>query len=118
MFNKQKSKQARAQRRHQRVRAKVSGTTERPRASVSRSLKHLYVQIIDDSTGRTLVAAADTEIKVAGKPVEKAKAVGVLLAEKAQKAGITTVSFDRGDAQYHGRVQAVAEGLREGGLVL
>lgn len=118
MTNVQKKKAAQAARRHGRVRAKVTGTASRPRVSVSRSLKHVYVQAIDDSVGKTLVSATDAEVKGAGKPVEKALAVGKLLAEKAKKAGITTVCFDRGSSRYHGRIKAVAEGLREGGLVV
>lgn len=111
-------KRARAVRRARRVRARFEGTAARPRLSVTRSLKHIYAQLIDDSVGHTLAAASDLTVKASGKPVEVAKAVGLAIAELAKKAGITTVVFDRGSNRYHGRVAAVAEGAREGGLVL
>ena len=101
-------------RRHRRVRAKVSGTGERPRLVVYRSLKHIYAQIVDDSVQRTLLTVSDHELK--GKKTVKSTEVGKLVAEKAKAAGITKVVFDRGGYQYHGRVKAVAEGAREGGL--
>lgn len=110
------------QRRHLRVRAKVSGTTERPRLNVFRSSAHTYVQLIDDSRGVTLAAAASSEADVVSKlgetktKTERAKAVGALVAERAQAAGITSVVFDRGGYRYHGRVKAVADGAREAGL--
>lgn len=111
-------KRARADRRARRVRARIEGSATRPRLSVKRSLKHIYVQLIDDVAGHTLAAASDLTVKAPGKPVEVAKAVGLAVAELAKKAGITTVVFDRGANRYHGRVAAVAEGAREGGLVL
>ncbi len=108
-------------RRHLRVRSKVSGTAERPRLVVFRSLKHIYAQLVDDDRGVTLLgvsdgsegidAAGDTKGKVA-----RGKAVGKLIAEKAKAAGFSRVVFDRAGYRYHGRVQAVAEGAREGGL--
>lgn len=102
--------------RHRRVRKKVIGVAERPRLAVFRSNRHIYVQVIDDSTGRTL-AAASTLDGVEGKdPKEKARNVGLSVAEKAKKAGITKVMFDRGGFMYHGRVAALADGAREGGL--
>ena len=106
-------------RRHLRVRRKVSGTAERPRLVVYRSLKHIYAQLVNDDLGVTLVGVSDQSegISVDGKgKVARSKAVGKLLAGKAKDAGVTRVVFDRGGYQYHGRVKAVAEGAREGGL--
>lgn len=103
-------------RRHRRVRKKVTGTPERPRLAVYRSNKHIYAQVIDDIAGRTLVASSTTAAGSAGAPKEQAKSVGLDIATKAKSAGITRVTFDRGGFRYHGRVQAVAEGAREGGL--
>lgn len=108
-------------RRHRRVRAKVSGTAERPRLGVFRSLNEIYVQAIDDVAGRTLAQASsiDPEIRenCKGKnKTEQAKLVGALVARRAREKGIAKVSFDRGGFQYHGRVKALAEAAREGGL--
>ena len=109
-------------RRHVRVRAKVSGSALRPRLNVFRSSAHIYAQVIDDVRGDTLVAASDLEDAVkerAGDGAAKtarAKAVGEVVAERAKDAGISAVVFDRGGFLYHGRVKAVAEGAREGGL--
>jgi large subunit ribosomal protein L18 len=103
---------------HLRVRKKISGTSERPRMNIFRSNKGIYVQVIDDTQGLTLVAASTKELTTVGTKIEKSKAVGQLLAEKAKAAGITNVVFDRGGYLYHGRVKAVAEGAREGGLSL
>ena len=106
-------------RRHLRVRKKVAGTAERPRLAVFRSLKHIYAQLVDDDRGVTLLGVADGSegISIDGKgKVAKGKAVGKLLAERAKAAGIKKVVFDRAGYRYHGRVQAVAEGAREGGL--
>lgn len=99
-----------------RVRARVRGTAERPRLTMQRSLKHIRVQVINDITGRTLVSATDRGLAktIIGK--ERAKAVGKLIAERAMKAGITAVVFDRGAYLYHGRVQALADAARAGGL--
>lgn len=104
--------------RHRRVRARVIGTPERPRLVVFRSLKHIRVQVIDDTAQRTVVAVADSELtgKAKRKPVEIAREVGKLLAEKAKANGVTSVVFDRAGYAYHGRVAALAEGAREGGL--
>ncbi len=103
--------------RHVRLRKKVSGTAEKPRLAVFRSLKHVYAQIIDDTKGHTIVAASSQdEGHTTGGNVEGAKAVGARLAEKAKAAGIEAVVFDRGGFAYHGRVAALAEGAREGGL--
>jgi large subunit ribosomal protein L18 len=112
----------RRQRRHVRVRAKVSGTAQRPRLCVFRSSAHIYAQVIDDERGHTLVAASDIEEAArdrAGKEANKtdrAKIVGELVAERAKEAGIETVVFDRGGFLFHGRVKAVAEGARSVGL--
>ncbi len=109
-------------RRHVRVRSKVSGTQARPRLNVFRSSAHMYCQVIDDLAGHTLVAASDIEDAVkkeAGDGATKsarARAVGLVIAQRAKDAGITSVVFDRGGFLYHGRIKAVAEGAREGGL--
>ncbi|MCI8403670.1 MAG: 50S ribosomal protein L18 [Clostridia bacterium] len=105
-------------RRHQRVRKNISGTAERPRLNVFRSAKHIYAQIIDDVKGVTLVAASsmDKDFDSYGGNIEGAKIVGKKIAEKACAAGIKEVVFDRGGYVYHGRVAALAEGAREGGL--
>ncbi len=115
-------------RRHARVRAKVLGTVERPRLSIFRSNKFIYAQIIDDEAGKTLVSASDMELKGAtsakssGAPkkkkgkIESSKTIGVELAKKAKEKNISKVVFDRGGYLYAGRVKAVAEGAREGGL--
>ncbi len=108
-------------RRHRRVRKKLRGTSARPRLTVFRSLTHTYAQVIDDTTGRTLAAAATVEADVRGGNtgnVAAAKAVGTRLAERAKAAGVTTVVFDRGGFKYHGRVAAVADGARAAGLEL
>ncbi|MCE9618550.1 MAG: 50S ribosomal protein L18 [Planctomycetes bacterium] len=100
------------------LRKRIIGTTERPRMSVFRSLNHIYVQVIDDSNGRTLVSASDREKASAaakGK-VTSAKNIGKVVAERAAKAGVTKVVFDRNGYLFHGRVKALAEGAREGGL--
>jgi large subunit ribosomal protein L18 len=108
-------------RRHVRVRKRVSGTAERPRLVVTRSSRHMVAQLVDDQVGRTLVSAStlEADLRAAeGPKVEKARRVGELVAERATAAGITAVVFDRGGNKYHGRVAAVAEGAREGGLSL
>ena len=104
--------------RHKRVRAKISGTPERPRLNVFRSLNHIYAQIIDDVNGNTLVSASSVEkdFGMTGGNCEAAKKVGQLVAERALDKGISEVVFDRGGYVYHGRVQSLAEGAREGGL--
>ncbi len=107
--------------RHRRVRAKVQGTAARPRLNVFRSLKHIYAQLVDDDTGKTLVAASTVESAVApnrqtGGNLEGAQVVGALIAERAKGAGISAVVFDRGGYAYHGRVQKLAESARAGGL--
>ena len=104
--------------RHKRVRAKVSGTPERPRLNVFRSATNIYAQIIDDVTGKTLVAASSLEkdFSCEGTKTDAAKQVGINVAERAKAKGIDTVVFDRGGYVYHGRVKALAEGARAGGL--
>lgn len=111
------NKQQKKARRHNRIRVKVNGRVERPRLLVARSLKHIQVQLIDDVQGKTLVAANDQEIKVDKQTkTEVSFAVGKLIAQKALEKKITEVVFDRGGDKYHGRVKAVAEGARAGGL--
>ncbi|MBS1868859.1 MAG: 50S ribosomal protein L18 [Actinobacteria bacterium] len=108
---------ARRLKRRRRVRAKVHGTAERPRISVFRSNRGISAQLIDDVAGRTLAAVNWTEAELRGlSRADQSKRVGTLLAERAKAAGIETAVFDRGGYQYHGRVQALAEGAREGGL--
>ena len=103
--------------RRRRVRAKVRGTAERPRIAVFRSNRGIFVQLIDDDAGRTLAAVNWIEPDLRGlKPMEQAARAGALIAERANAAGIETVVFDRGGYRYHGRVKALAEGAREGGL--
>ena len=117
MVNRPDTKAARLKR-HKRVRAKISGTAECPRLNVFRSLQHIYAQLIDDVTGVTLVSASSTEKDFTnyGGNKEAAKEVGKLLAERAKEKNITDVVFDRGGYVYTGRVAALAEGAREGGL--
>jgi large subunit ribosomal protein L18 len=103
---------------HKRIRRRVSGTQERPRLAVFRSLNHIYAQVIDDSQGNTLAAAASTEKDLRGKGgnLEGAKLIGRKVAERAKSKGITRVVFDRGGYLYHGRVKALADAAREAGL--
>ena len=117
MVSKSDSNKARL-RRHTRVRGKVSGTADRPRLNVYRSLNHIYAQIIDDVKGVTLVAASSVEkdFGMTGGNKEAAKKVGEMIAKRAAEKGITDVVFDRGGYIYHGRVKELAEGAREGGL--
>ena len=106
-------------RRHLRVRKKVAGTTARPRLVVTRSARHVVAQVIDDSAGRTLASATSMEGDIRGMSADKtaqSRKVGQLLAERAKAAGVATVVFDRGGNTYHGRIAALAEGAREGGL--
>jgi large subunit ribosomal protein L18 len=117
--NRSRTPQAARQRRHFRLRKRMSGTPERPRLSVFRSLSHIYAQVIDDTTARTLAAASDLEAdlrKATGNKSEIAKQVGALVAERAKSAGVTSVVFDRGGFHYHGRVKALADAAREAGL--
>ncbi|HTL39249.1 MAG TPA: 50S ribosomal protein L18 [Methylomirabilota bacterium] len=102
--------------RHQRVRARVTGTASKPRMNIFRSLTNIYVQLIDDSVGKTLVAASSKELKGKLKKVEQAAEVGKLVAQKATAAGVKKVVFDRGGYQYHGRVKQLADAARAAGL--
>jgi large subunit ribosomal protein L18 len=105
------------QRRRRRVRGKIRGTAERPRLSVYRSNRGLFAQLIDDDSGRTVAGVNWTEEELRGlAPMEQAKRSGELLAERAKQAGVDACVFDRGGYRYHGRVRALAEGAREGGL--
>ncbi len=116
----QESKAIIRKRVHKRIRRKVAGSTERPRLAVFRSVKHIYAQVIDDAVGHTLAAASSNEKNaksgVDGGNVAGAKAVGKLLAERAKEKGVKSVVFDRGGYLYHGRVKALADAAREGGL--
>ncbi len=121
MADKQQEKQLRLQRRKWSVRNSLAGTPERPRLAVFRSEKHIYAQVIDDLAGRTLASAASTNSDVRGEMktggnVAAAKLVGRAIAERAKAAVITQVAFDRGGRKYHGRVKALADAAREGGL--
>jgi large subunit ribosomal protein L18 len=115
-----KKRQARVQR-HNRVRARIVGTPDRPRMNIYRSLSNIYVQVIDDTAGHTMASASTLDKEVVGQiegksKVEAAKIVGKVAAERAKQAGITQIVFDRGGYKFHGRVAAVAEGAREAGL--
>ena len=121
MADKQKEKALRLQRRKWSVRNALSGNAERPRLAVFRSDKHIYAQLIDDLAGKTIASAASTSGEVRGSlknggNVAAAKLVGKAIAERAKAAGITKVAFDRGGRKYHGRVKALADAAREGGL--
>ncbi len=121
MADKNKDKAARLQKRKWSLRSSLFGSVERPRLSVFRSDKHIYAQVINDFDGKTLVAAASTATDIRGDlknggNIEAAKRVGKAIAEKAKAAGITKVAFDRGGRKYHGRVKALADAAREGGL--
>lgn len=108
-------------RRHVRVRKNIVGTTERPRLVVTRSARHVFAQVVDDSVGKTVASASTMEADLRGldgDKTAKAKRVGELLAERAKAAGVGAVVFDRAGNKYHGRVAAVADGAREGGLAL
>ncbi len=109
-----KSRAGKRERRHLRVRRRLAGTSERPRLVVYRSLKHITAQLVDDTIGKTLMTVTDNELQ--GKKSERSAEVGKRIAARAKEAGITRVVFDRAGYQYHGRVKAVAEGAREGGL--
>ena len=116
-----KSKAAARDRRHTRLRKKIEGTAVRPRLVVTRSARHVFVQVVDDAQGRTLASASTMESDLRtfdGDKTAKARKVGELVAERAKSAGVEAVVFDRGGSKYAGRVAAVAEGAREGGLNL
>jgi large subunit ribosomal protein L18 len=116
-----RTRTAMRQRRHRRVRLKISGSQARPRLNVYRSLSQIYAQLVDDGSGHTLVAASSLDPELHGKldklsKVDKAKLVGEMLSKRAKKEGIEEVVFDRGGYRYHGRVRALAEAARAGGL--
>ncbi|GAA3609944.1 50S ribosomal protein L18 [Marihabitans asiaticum] len=116
-----KGKVAARGRRHVRLRKKVTGTAARPRLVVTRSSRHVFVQVVDDTVGKTVASASTMETDVrslTGGKTEQAKKVGELVAERAKAAGVESVVFDRGGNKYHGRVAAIADGAREGGLAL
>lgn len=122
MINKQ-SRDSQRQRRHLRVRKRVQGTSERPRLSVFRSLKHVYAQVIDDESGRTLASASSSEKDVRSEleslsMTDVARRIGQMVGGRAKEKGIEAVVFDRGGYKYHGRVAALADGAREAGLLL
>jgi large subunit ribosomal protein L18 len=109
------------QRRHLRVRKKIEGSAQRPRLVVTRSARNVFAQLVDDTVGNTLASASTLEESIraaSGDKTAKAKQVGVLLAERAAKAGVSAAVFDRGGYAYHGRIAALADGAREGGLAL
>ena len=113
------SRDALRRKRHERLRLRISGSSDRPRLSVFRSAKYIYAQVIDDTSGRTLAAASSRESGFDGAtPVDVALSVGRARAERATAAGVSSVVLDRGGYQYHGRVRSLAEGAREGGLNL
>jgi large subunit ribosomal protein L18 len=115
------SKSAQRNRRHARLRKNINGTAERPRLVVTRSARHVFVQVVDDTKGLTVASASTLEADLRtfeGDKTAKARKVGELVAERAKKAGIESVVFDRGGNKYAGRVAAIAEGAREGGLSL
>ena len=117
-MNRARERQQRKTRIHTRVRHKVTGTAERPRVAIFKSLKHIYVQAIDDGRGVTLAAAStlDNEVEAKGSNIATAKAVGALLGRRMKDQGIETAVFDRGGYRYHGRVKALADAVREQGL--
>jgi large subunit ribosomal protein L18 len=114
--NKEQLKRSKRQRRHTRVRSVVSGTEARPRLTVFRSTSHIYAQIIDDISGKTLVAASSAEIKTKAAKSDLSTQVGTAIADKAKAKNVTAVVFDRGGYRYHGRVKALAEAARAAGL--
>ena len=113
---KKESKNVNRLKRHARIRKNLSGTSEVPRLNVFRSNTNIYAQIIDDTTGKTLVSASSLDMKLKGLNVEGAKQVGTEIAKRAQEKGITEVVFDRGGYQYHGKVESLANAAREAGL--
>ena len=121
IIKRSKGKSAARGRRHLRLRKKLSGTAVRPRLVVSRSSRHVFVQVVDDTAGRTVASASTMEADLRsfeGDKTAKARKVGELVAERAKSAGVDSVVFDRGGNRYHGRVAAIADGAREAGLAL
>ena len=120
-FVRGKSRSAARNRRHTRLRKKIVGTAERPRLVVTRSARHVFVQVVNDATGTTVASASTMEAdlrKFDGDKTAKARKIGEMVAERAKKAGVSSVVFDRGGNRYAGRVAAIADGAREGGLEL
>ncbi len=115
-MNKQKAKQLKRIRRRAKIRAKISGTKQRPRLSVFKSNKAIYLQLIDDKTGKTLISASTKEVKTKDKKQAVGFELGKILAQKALAKQIAKAAFDRGGYKFHGRVKAVADGAKEGGL--
>jgi large subunit ribosomal protein L18 len=113
---KQFNRKAALARRHRRVRRKVQGTGEQPRLSVYRSVHHIYAQLIDDATGRTVASASTVQLKLDKNDLEAAQKVGKAIADRAREAGLTRAVFDRGGFLYHGRVKALADAAREAGM--
>ena len=121
LIKRAKGKSAARGRRHLRLRKKVNGTALRPRLVVSRSSRHVFVQVVDDTVGKTVASVSTMEADVRaleGDKTDRAKKVGQLVAERAKATGVDAVVFDRGGNRYHGRVAAIADGAREGGLTL
>ncbi len=110
-------KQEKRNKRHKKIRARISGTAEVPRVCVFRSSKHIYTQLIDDENSKIIASASDLKLKGKKNKLLKAKEVGKMIAKKAEELKIKKVVFDRGGYKYHGRVKALAEGAREGGLI-
>jgi large subunit ribosomal protein L18 len=104
--------------RHKRIRTKMSGTEQRPRLSVYRGNQHLYVQVIDDTTGKTLIGLSDSGLKTSGSGIERAKLVATEFTKLLQAKNITRVVFDRGGFKYHGQIKAVADTLRDAGITV
>ena len=115
---KSESRDGLRRKRHERIRLRIEGSSERPRLNIFRSTKFIYAQVIDDTTGRTLAAASSREPSLGTGKLEPAHAVGKAIAERAKAAGVRRVVLDRGGYRYHGRVRSLAEGAREGGLEL
>lgn len=115
-MDKNKAKNQKNARRHAKVRSTISGTNEKPRLSVFRSNRGMFIQLIDDLAGKTLLSASSLEIKTKAAKIDLAKELGVLVAKKAKDMNISQIVFDRSSYKYHGRVKALAEGAREGGL--
>ena len=110
------NKQIKRQKSHRKIRMKIVGAKDKPRLSVFRSANHIYAQLIDDDSGKVLVSASDVKIKMKGKKADHAKEIGKLIAKEAAAKKIEKVVFDRGGFVFHGRIKAVADGAREGGL--
>ena len=115
-MNKNKAKQSNRIKRHKRVTAKIQGSSKRPRVAVFKSNQYIYAQVIDDEVGKTLIGASDYGAKTKSKKSDAASKVGETLAEKMKEKGISEAVFDRGGFKFHGRVKAVADGLRKGGI--